>query len=100
MGLGEDFLSEFLGTATLTLFGCGVVANVLLGKSKGYDGGWLLIRASGTEPLLRYYAEADSTRELYARLLRAEAFGVLRNARCRNESDPDVLGEWSAPSEP
>ncbi|HWL97332.1 MAG TPA: MIP/aquaporin family protein [Nocardioidaceae bacterium] len=43
MGLGEIFLSEFLGTATLTLFGCGVVANVLLGKSKGYDGGWLLI---------------------------------------------------------
>ncbi|MCS6807636.1 MAG: phosphoglucomutase/phosphomannomutase family protein [Bacteroidota bacterium] len=24
------------------------------------DNGWLLIRASGTEPLLRYYAEADS----------------------------------------
>jgi phosphomannomutase len=24
------------------------------------DKGWLLIRASGTEPLLRYYAEADS----------------------------------------
>lgn len=24
------------------------------------DGGWMLIRASGTEPLLRYYAEADS----------------------------------------
>lgn len=24
------------------------------------DGGWLLIRASGTEPLLRFYAEADS----------------------------------------
>ncbi|MGH3315311.1 MAG: MIP/aquaporin family protein [Nocardioidaceae bacterium] len=43
MGLGEVFLSEFLGTATLTLFGCGVVANVLLGKSKGYDGGWLMI---------------------------------------------------------
>jgi glycerol uptake facilitator protein len=43
MGLGELFLSEFAGTATLTLFGCGVVANVLLGKSKGFDGGWLLI---------------------------------------------------------
>jgi glycerol uptake facilitator protein len=43
MGLGEVFLSELLGTATLTLLGCGVVANVLLGKSKGYDGGWLLI---------------------------------------------------------
>jgi phosphomannomutase len=24
------------------------------------ENGWLLIRASGTEPLLRYYAEADS----------------------------------------
>lgn len=24
------------------------------------DGGWLLIRASGTEPLLRFYAEADN----------------------------------------
>ncbi len=24
------------------------------------DGGWLLIRASGTEPLIRFYAEADS----------------------------------------
>lgn len=24
------------------------------------DGGWLLIRASGTEPLLRFYSEADS----------------------------------------
>lgn len=43
MGLGDIFLSEVLGTATLTLLGCGVVANVLLGKSKGFDGGWLLI---------------------------------------------------------
>ena len=24
------------------------------------DGGWLLIRASGTEPLIRFYAEAES----------------------------------------
>jgi glycerol uptake facilitator protein len=43
MALGDVFLSELLGTATLTLMGCGVVANVLLGKSKGFDGGWLLI---------------------------------------------------------
>ncbi len=43
MELGQIFLSEVLGTATLTLLGCGVVANVLLGKSKGYEGGWMLI---------------------------------------------------------
>jgi phosphomannomutase len=34
------------------------------------DGGWLLIRVSGTEPLLRFYAEGDS-REKVERLLDA-----------------------------
>jgi phosphomannomutase len=28
------------------------------------DGGWLLIRASGTEPILRFYAEADSEKKV------------------------------------
>jgi glycerol uptake facilitator protein len=37
------FLSEVLGTGMLILLGAGVVANVLLTKSKGFDGGWLLI---------------------------------------------------------
>lgn len=43
MGLGSVFLSEVLGTGMLLLLGAGVVANVLLAKSKGIDGGWLLI---------------------------------------------------------
>jgi epoxyqueuosine reductase len=30
-----------------------------------------------------------------SRLLAAPAFDTLRNARCRNEADPGVLGEWS-----
>jgi alpha-D-glucose phosphate-specific phosphoglucomutase len=34
------------------------------------DGGWLLIRASGTEPLLRFYAEGDS-QEKVEELLKA-----------------------------
>ena len=34
---------EFLGTMTLVLFGDGVVANVLLKKSKGENGGWIVI---------------------------------------------------------
>ncbi|SDL30119.1 glycerol uptake facilitator protein [Maridesulfovibrio ferrireducens] len=37
------FLSEMIGTMILTLFGCGVVANVLLEKSKGQNGGWIVI---------------------------------------------------------
>jgi glycerol uptake facilitator protein len=43
VSLGEVFISETLGTGTLILLGAGVVANVLLAKSKGKDGGWLLI---------------------------------------------------------
>jgi phosphomannomutase len=34
------------------------------------DGGWLLVRASGTEPILRFYAEADSAAKVKT-LLRA-----------------------------
>ena len=37
------FVSEIFGTATLLLLGAGVVATVILPKSKGFDGGWLLI---------------------------------------------------------
>jgi glycerol uptake facilitator protein len=40
---GDVFLSEIMGTGMLTLLGCGVVANVLLGKSKGRGADWLLI---------------------------------------------------------
>ncbi|PXX61600.1 glycerol uptake facilitator protein [Nocardia tenerifensis] len=43
MNFGSIFLSEALGTGMLVLLGVGVVANVLLAKSKGFDGGWLLI---------------------------------------------------------
>ncbi|WP_084078038.1 MIP/aquaporin family protein [Demequina sp. NBRC 110057] len=43
MPVSDIFLPELLGTAMLLLLGGGVVANVLLTKSKGFDGGWLLI---------------------------------------------------------
>jgi glycerol uptake facilitator protein len=39
----NSYLAEFIGTAMLILFGDGVVANVLLGKSKGQGGGWIVI---------------------------------------------------------
>jgi len=41
--LANAFVSEILGTATLIVLGAGVVATVLLPKSKGFNGGWLLI---------------------------------------------------------
>ena len=36
----HPYLAEFVGTALLILFGNGVVANVVLAKSKGGGGGW------------------------------------------------------------
>jgi glycerol uptake facilitator protein len=41
----NPYLAEFVGTAWLVLFGNGVVANVLLSKSKGNGGGWIVITA-------------------------------------------------------
>src|SRR5258708_10221165 len=37
------FFSEFLGTAILIIFGNGVVANVVLNKTKGNASGWIVI---------------------------------------------------------
>lgn len=37
------FLSEFLGTMFLIILGDGVVANVVLSKTKGNGGGWIVI---------------------------------------------------------
>jgi glycerol uptake facilitator protein len=39
----HHFLSEFIGTALLITFGAGVVANVILNKTKGNGGGWIVI---------------------------------------------------------
>jgi glycerol uptake facilitator protein len=37
------FFAEFFGTAIIIVFGGGVVANVLLEKTKGNNGGWIVI---------------------------------------------------------
>lgn len=39
----SPFLGEVCGTALLIVLGDGVVANVLLAKSKGQNGGWMVI---------------------------------------------------------
>ncbi|MFK7050873.1 MULTISPECIES: MIP/aquaporin family protein [Flavobacterium] len=39
----NPFLAEFIGTMILLLLGNGVVANVVLNKTKGNNGGWIVI---------------------------------------------------------
>jgi glycerol uptake facilitator protein len=39
----QVLMSEVVGTTLLILLGAGVVANVILPRNKGFDGGWLLI---------------------------------------------------------
>ena len=43
--MGAQFFGEFVGTAVLILLGNGVVANVLLKRSKAEGAGWLAIAA-------------------------------------------------------
>ena len=43
VSLADVFVSEVIGTALLLLLGAGVVANVILPSTKGFNGGWLLI---------------------------------------------------------
>lgn len=38
-----SFMGEFIGTALLILMGAGVVANVVLNKTYGQNGGWIVI---------------------------------------------------------
>lgn len=41
----SHFLAELLGTMLLIILGDGVVANVVLNKTKGQNGGWIVISA-------------------------------------------------------
>lgn len=51
------FTAELIGTALLILFGDGVVANVLLSKTKGHNSGWIVIATGwGLAVALAVYA--------------------------------------------
>jgi glycerol uptake facilitator protein len=39
----DIFVAEFVGTSLLIAMGSGVVANVVLNKTKGFNGGWMVI---------------------------------------------------------
>lgn len=57
----KELFYEFFGTAVLVLFGLGVVANVLLAKTKGNGGGWVVITlAWGFAVFIGAYISAPS----------------------------------------
>ena len=39
----NELIGEFVGTAILITLGVGVVANVILAKTKGHNSGWIVI---------------------------------------------------------
>lgn len=39
----DEFVAEFVGTSLLIVVGSGVVANVVLNKTKGFNSGWMVI---------------------------------------------------------
>jgi len=56
----HPLIAEIIGTAILTLLGCGVVANVVLEKTKGHQGGWIVITSGwGLGVAMAIYAVGD-----------------------------------------
>ncbi|MCK0111263.1 aquaporin family protein [Ornithinimicrobium sp. F0845] len=72
--MGDIFLYEIMGTGLLTLLGCGVVANVVLPKTKGNNGGWLLINFGWG---LAVFAGVYAAYKTGAHLNPAVTFGIM-----------------------
>ena len=85
MSLGTVFVSEVAGTAILLLFGCGVVANVALDKSKGAGGGFLLVNFGWA---IGVFAGVYVAFRSGAHINPAVTFGLLANGA--DEYAPDV----------
>lgn len=90
-------LAEFLGTIILVLLGNGVVANVVLAKTKGNGGGWIVITAGWA---FAVYTAVICTMELSgAHLNPAVSFGLALNGKfawnhCANYIACQILGAF------
>ncbi|MBM4186658.1 MAG: aquaporin family protein [Gemmatimonadetes bacterium] len=67
-------IGEFVGTALLTLLGCGVVANVVLRGTKGHGGGWIVITLGWAMAV--FVAVVVASRASGAHLNPAVSFGL------------------------
>jgi glycerol uptake facilitator protein len=72
----KRFLGEFMGTMVLILMGNGVVANVLLRKSKGEGSGWIVITAGWALAVMTGVFTAIACGSPDAHLNPAVTFGV------------------------
>jgi glycerol uptake facilitator protein len=85
--VGEVFVSEVIGTGFLILLGAGVVANVILPRTKGFGGGWLLINFGwGLAVFVGVYAAYRSG----AHLNPAVTLGLLANGADEYAEGVDV----------
>ena len=58
----SPILAELIGTALVIIFGNGVVASTLLHRSKGLNGGWIVITLGwGMAVFIGVYASADAS---------------------------------------
>ena len=76
--MNNPFIAELIGTMLLIIFGDGVVANVLLNKSKGQNSGWIVI-ATGVRDMHGFLGLACVVGDPASSL----EFTVCRRLRCR-----------------
>jgi glycerol uptake facilitator protein len=76
VSLTDVFVSEVIGTAILLLLGAGVVANVILPRTKGFNGGWIVITFGWG---LAVYAGVYAAHKSGAHLNPAVTLGLLAN---------------------
>src|SRR5260370_12827023 len=89
----SPFLGEFLGTMILILLGDGVVAGVLLKRSKGEGGGWVVITAGWAFAVMAGVFTAVACGSSDAHLNPAVTLGFAVRAGSFGKFLPDIQGQ-------
>jgi glycerol uptake facilitator protein len=86
----SPFIAELLGTALLVLFGNGVVANVVLARTKGHGAGWIVITFGwGMAVFIAVFCTAEFSG---AHLNPAITIALA----AANKFDPKKFADWNA----